>query len=178
MGAPTLTTERLVLRQIRIDDAPELFPALSDADQMRWWSSGPHGALAETEAYLVFNAAEDQDHLCWAITRGGDDAALGWVILMEKRTDVAEIGYILRRDAGRRGFARESVSAVIDFAFSTLCLRRISADVDPDNAASLALLERLGFQREGLLREEWETHIGVRDSLIYGLLRDDWRVTQ
>lgn len=173
MAAPTLTTGRLVLRQLRIDDAPQLHPALSDVDQVRWWSSGPHASLTETQEYLQFNASEDEDHLCWAIT-SGDDRALGWVILMDKRHGVAEIGYILRRDAGKRGIAREAVAAVIDYGFRSHGLRRICADVDPDNAGSVALLEYLGFRREGLLRAEWETHIGVRDSLIYGLLRDEW----
>lgn len=173
MAAPTLTTGRLVLRQLRIDDAPQLYPALSDAIVMRWWSSGPHESLAETQEYLQFNASEDEDHLCWAIT-SGDDRALGWVILMDKRPGVAEIGYILRRYAGKRGIARAAVAAVIDYGFGSLGLRRIWADVDPDNSPSAALVERLGFRREGLLRAEWETDIGVRDSLIYGLLRDEW----
>ena len=44
-----------------------------------------------------------------------------------------------------------------------------------DNAPSIGLVERLGFALEGRLRAEWETHIGVRDTLIYGLLRDEWR---
>ena len=54
--------------------------------------------------------------------------------------------------------------------------RRVFADTDPENVSSLALLERLGFRREGLLRGEWATHLGVRDSVILGLLRDEWRV--
>lgn len=177
MAAPTLTTGRLVLRQLRIDDAPALFPALSDVELMRWWSSGPHGSLAETREYLRFNASEAEAHLCWAITCG-DDRALGWVILMDKRADVADIGYILRRDAGKRGIAREAVAAVIEYGFGRLRLRRICADVDPDNVGSVALLKYLGFRREGLLRAEWETHIGVRDSLIYGLLRDEWSMPE
>lgn len=173
MAAPTLTTARLALRQLRLTDAPALFPALSDVDLMRWWSSGPHGSLAETQDYLVFNAAEDQGHVCWAITCG-DDAALGWVILIERRAAVAEIGYILRRDAWGRGIAREAVARVVACAFADMGLRRICADVDPDNHASIALLEGLGFRREGYLRAEWETHIGVRDSVIFGLLRHEW----
>ena len=48
------------------------------------------------------------------------------------------------------------------------------ADTDPDNVGSIKLLEKLGFQKEGHLRSEWETHIGVRDSLIFGLLREEW----
>lgn len=55
---------------------------------------------------------------------------------------------------------------------------RIFADVDPDNLASIRTFEQLGFRHEGVLRGNWETHIGVRDSVILGLLRSDprpWR---
>lgn len=174
MAAPVLTSGRLSLRQLRLTDAPALFPMLSDAEVMRWWSSGPHGAVAETEAYLAFNAAEDQGHRCWAITMG-DDLALGWVVLIDRRAGVAEIGYILRRDVWGRGIAREAVACVIAHGFDALGLRRICADVDPENGGSIALLERLGFRQEGRLRAEWETHIGIRDSLIFGLLRTEWK---
>jgi len=56
-----------------------------------------------------------------------------------------------------------------------LKLRKIFADVDPDNMASVGLLKKMGFEQEAHLREEWETHIGVRDSLIFCLLRSEWR---
>ncbi len=173
MTAPTLTTGRLVLRQIRADDAAALFPVLSDAELMTWWSSGPHVSLAETEAYVASNAAEGQGFLCWAITME-NDAALGWVILVDGKPAVKEIGYILHRDRWGSGIAREAVARVIDYGFAEPDLRRIFADTDPENSGSIALLERLGFRREGHLRGEWETHIGVRDSLIFGLLRDEW----
>ena len=175
MSAPTLTTPRLVLRQLRADEAEAeaLFAVLSDAELMTWWSSGPHQSLAETREYVSRNSAEEADWLCWAIT-GGDDVALGWVILMDGKPGVGEIGYILRRDKWGGGIAREAVARVIDYGFAELKLRRIFADTDPENDGSIALLERLGFQYEGRLRGEWETHIGVRDSLIFGLLRDEW----
>ncbi|OHD02123.1 MAG: GNAT family N-acetyltransferase [Sphingopyxis sp. RIFCSPHIGHO2_01_FULL_65_24] len=173
MPAPTLTTARLVLRQLRDDDAAALFPALSDPEVMTWWSSGPHASLAETADYVKGNAAEGQGFLCWAIT-AGDDAALGWVILIDGKPGVKEVGYILRRDRWGDGIAREAVGRVIEHGFDDPTVRRIFADTDPENPGSIGLLERLGFQREGRLRGEWETHIGVRDSLIYGLLRDEW----
>ncbi len=174
MPAPTLLTGRLVLRQLRLDDAEALFSVLSDADLMTWWSSGPHASVEQTRDYLRFNAATGQGHLCWAIAEAGTDRALGWVTLIDRRPGVAEIGYILNRGHWGGGIAREAVAAVIDFAFSQRDLRRIYADTDPDNRGSVALLERLGFQREGRLRGEWETHIGVRDSLIFGLLSSEW----
>ncbi|HEV2599973.1 GNAT family N-acetyltransferase [Sphingopyxis sp.] len=173
MSAPTLTTARLVLRQLREDDAPALFPVLSDPEVMTWWSSGPHTSLAETADYVKGNAAEGQGYHCWAIT-AGDDVALGWVILIDGKPQVKEIGYILHRDHWGTGIAREAVARVIDHGFDDLGLRRIFADTDPENPGSIGLLERLGFQREGRLRGEWETHIGVRDSLIFGLLQGEW----
>lgn len=173
MPAPTLTTDRLRLRQLRGEDAEALHPVLSDTEVMRWWSSGPHGSLDETAAYLGYNVADGQGHLCWAITMG-DDVARGWVMLSDRRPGVAEIGYILARDQWGNGIAHEAIKRVIGHGFTDMSLRRIFADTDPENTASVALLQRLGFQREGLLRDEWETHIGIRDSLIFGLLCGEW----
>ena len=173
MPAPTLTTARLVLRQLREDDAAALFHALSDPEVMAWWSSGPHASPAETADYVKGNATEGQGFLCWAIT-AGDNVALGWVILIDGKPDVKEIGYILHRDRWGSGIAREAMARVIDHGFADMKLRRIFADTDPENPGSIGLLERLGFQREGRLRGEWETHIVERESLIYGLLRDEW----
>ncbi|MDP3782292.1 MAG: GNAT family N-acetyltransferase, partial [Sphingopyxis sp.] len=91
MPAPTLTTPRLVLRQIRADDAAALFPVLSDPEVMNWWSSGPHQSLAEPADYVASNATEGQGFACWAITLH-DDVAIGWVILIDAKPDVKEIG--------------------------------------------------------------------------------------
>lgn len=173
-AVPILTTERLRLRALGVEDAEALFPTLSDAELMTWWSSAPHQTVAETRAYFAPRVEQD-GWRCWAITLAGDDTAIGWVAAGEKRQGgVTEIGYLLARAHWGRGIAAEAVSAVIDRLFAE-GQRRVFADTDPDNAPSLALLDRLGFRREGYLRGEWETHIGVRDSVILGLLKDEWR---
>lgn len=146
---------------------------MADADAMRWWSRAPFASAAELAESF------DDDHSShwrgWTITLHGDDRAIGFVGAGEKRQgQVSEIGYLLVREAWGRGIAQEAVAAVIDQLFAE-GQRRVFADTDPDNIASNMLLERLGFQREGLLRGEWETHIGVRDSIIWGLLRDEWQ---
>jgi ribosomal-protein-alanine N-acetyltransferase len=71
------------------------------------------------------------------------------------------------------GYARDAVALLIDNLFAK-GERRVFADTDPDNRASIALLTALGFILEGQLRAEWQTHIGIRDSLIYGLLAEEW----
>ena len=68
----------------------------------------------------------------------------------------------------------QALEAVIDFAFNTLELHRIEADVDTENASSLGLLEKLGFRREGLFRERWFVYDEWQDSVMLGLLKQEW----
>ncbi len=171
MTVPELATERLLLRRLKLSDAESLHAAFSDAELMTYWSSGPHKTLSQTQAYITGNMKPDIP--TWAITHN-QGLVMGWAVLIPHRDNVREIGYILRRDAWGKGYAREAAERVIQYGFEELGLRRIFADVDPDNIASVALLEKMGFMREGCLRREWETHIGVRDSCIYGLLREEW----
>jgi len=87
----------------------------------------------------------------------------------------AETGFVLGRAWWGRGLAHEALGLLLGFAFETLGLHRIEADVDPDNDRCLRLLDRLGFRREGHLRERWH-HMGeIRDAVFLGLLRQDWR---
>ena len=166
---PVYETERLVLRPIRQDDAKALFPALSDEANMRYWSRGPLASVEAVHDYLAWNA-HGAGCQCWAVeekSKPGD--ALGWVILMDKEDNQAEIGFMFRPDAQGQGYAFEAARKMVEHALSVRKLRRVWADVDPANAASIKLIEKLGLSYEGRLRANWSTHIGVRDSLIYGL---------
>ncbi|WP_294089581.1 GNAT family N-acetyltransferase [Sphingomonas sp.] len=171
---PVLESARLRLRPVDVDDAEALFEAYSDVALMRYWSSAPHASVEETRAYLAGRDAA-RPWRGWAITRKGSDRAIGTVFTGEIRAGAAEIGYLLARAHWGSGIAREAVTRVLDLLLVTEDWRRIEADTDPDNAASNALLGKLGFTQEGRLRAAWETHIGVRDSFIWGLLRDEWR---
>ena len=167
-----LETARLRLRPRTPEDAEALFPSFSDPELMHFWSGPPHADLAETRAHFD---SLTPGWRAWAITLKGDDSAIGFVAAGEKRQgDVSEIGYMLARAHWGMGIAAEAVSAVIDRIFAE-GQRRVFADTDPENLASRGLLERLGFQFEGTLRAEWETHIGVRDTALYGLLPSDWK---
>lgn len=172
--AVILTSQRLRLRPLSADDADALHPLYADPVAMRWWSHPPHATIEETRAQLAERAAA-ADWCNWAITIEGDDRAIGTVASYELRQGrVHEIGYSLLPIHWCRGYATEAVSRLIDHLFDDRHARRIFADTDPDNSASNALLTRLGFVVEGRLRAHWQTHIGVRDSLIWGLLSADW----
>lgn len=171
-GTPTLTTARLTLRQRTPDDAEALFATMADPAVMRWWSRPP---FTSREALRAHFGEERPQWRAWAVKRTGDAQAIGFVSAGEKRQGkVTEIGYLIAPDLWGAGIAREAVAAVVAQLFAE-GQRRVFADVDPDNDGSIRLLERLGFTLEGRLRAEWHTHIGVRDSLIFGLLAGEAR---
>lgn len=165
---------RLVMRPQRVEDAEALFEAYSDEALMTWWSTGPHADVAHTRRYLTERNGPDWWQ-GWVMLREG--AVIGTLAAHESRPGVLEVGYLVIRRYWGQGYAREGVARLIDLAFAT-GHRRVMADTDPDNAASNKLLTSLGFTCEGRLRGEWETHIGIRDSLIWGLLKDEWPPTR
>ncbi len=170
---PTLETARLLIRPLSVDDAEALFPAYSDHEVMRYWSSAPHESLDDTRAYLGREADKDAWR-GWAMTLKADGSVIGTLYTGEGNSGVQEIGYLLVRRYWGQGYAREGLSRLIDLLLIEEGHRRVAADTDPDNEGSNGLLRRLGFTLEGRLRAEWETHIGVRDSFIWGLLREEW----
>jgi ribosomal-protein-alanine N-acetyltransferase len=171
---PVLATARLVLRPLREDDVPALFAILSDPETMRYWATPPWTSPAQGVG-LIARAREGfarKEALRWAVTEVDGGSVIGSATLfgIDATHLRAEVGYILARDRWGRGLMREALAAVLDFAFGPLGLHRVEADVDPRNAASLGLLERLGFAREGYLRERWRVNGEVCDSVFLGLL--------
>jgi RimJ/RimL family protein N-acetyltransferase len=168
-ATPTLQAPGLVLRPLKRGDAPALFAAHGDERTHTYWSGPAHQTVEETAAYI--QATLDMPGArAWAITENGGEA-LGRIALFAVRDGVGEIGVLLRREATGRGLASKALQLVDAFAFDTLALHRLVADVDPDNTASLALFLRAGYQREGLLRGNWKTHLGIRDSVILAKVR-------
>jgi len=90
----------------------------------------------------------------------------------------AMMGYCLAEAAWGQGFATEAASALLQWAFNTLPLNRVQSEADTRNAASGRVLEKLGFLREGTLRENCIVDGEISDSWIYGLLRREWEAQQ
>ena len=178
-AAPVLTDGRIRLRGHRPDDFEDFYALHSDPRVMRYWS---FPAWTErTQALPRFQSAlEGGDaavRLCWAIAAPDDDRLIGGVTLfaIDPALRRAEIGYALAAAQWGKGYAGAAVSLVLGHAFGALGLRRLEADIDPRNEASCALVERLGFRREGLLRERWHVAGEACDSALYGLLAADVR---
>lgn len=170
MTPPHLEAPGCVLRPLEPNDAEALYAAHGDPAAHLYWGTPAHKSVPETRAYIEETLAMKGAH-CWAITESGGEA-LGRVALFEVREGVGDLGIIMRREATGRGLASKALELVAGHAFGALGMHRLAADIDPDNTSSISLFLRAGFQREGLLRGNWKTHLGVRDSILMGKLRD------
>lgn len=174
-----LRTPRLTLRPLAAPDAESLFAIFSDPEVMRYWSTPPWTTMAQAQAFIERDHAglESGEHLRLGIERTADGALLGQCTLfgISRGCRRAEMGYCLGRPHWGQGHVHEALCALLDYGFGPLELNRVEADIDPRNAASAKVLERLGFLKEGHLRERWIVAGEVSDSALYGLLRRDWR---
>jgi RimJ/RimL family protein N-acetyltransferase len=175
---PTIDANRVSLRWVTETDIDALYTIFSNEEVMRYWSSPPipdRDAAADI-VREVHDGFKTRAMLKWGVARRTDDAIIGTVTLyqisLEHRR--AEMGYALSRDNWGQGYMHEALQALLNFSFGGLDLHRLEADVDPRNASSIRSLERLGFQREGYLRERWQVNGEIQDALFYGLLRPDW----
>jgi len=111
------------------------------------------------------------------IERASDRKVIGTVLLFkfDESSSRLELGYVVGRCHWQQGFAREAIHAVCSHAFHHLSIRRIEAEVNPENAGSNRLLQALGFVREGLLRKRWVGKGEAYDTYIYGCLAEEWR---
>jgi [ribosomal protein S5]-alanine N-acetyltransferase len=176
---PRLQGKRVCLRQPCADDVDGIFGLFADPAVMRYWSRPPMTVRAEAEGLVTeINAAfAERTMLNWVVARRRDDGVIGTCTLFrfEPRHRRAEVGYALRSDHWGRGLASEAVTLALDWVFRTLGLHRIEADIDPRNDGSRTLLERLGFNSEGLLRERYFMAGAVSDTELFGLLARDWQ---
>jgi [ribosomal protein S5]-alanine N-acetyltransferase len=174
----TLRTKRLLLRPLGMADAPSLFAAFSDPRVMRYWSTPPWSSLDAAHALVErdLKAMASGEYVRFGIERLEDGQLLGNCTLfkIDGQCRRAELGYGLAYSAWGNGYMHEALLALLEFGFSELKLNRVEADIDPRNEPSARSLERLGFRKEGYLRERWIVGAEVSDSALYGLLLSDW----
>jgi RimJ/RimL family protein N-acetyltransferase len=175
---PTLTSARLVLRPLDAPDVPALFEIFGDPKAMRFWSAPPlpdmaaaHALLADIRRYFAARTLFQ-----WGIELRATGAIIGTCTIfhIDHNHRRGEIGCAIARAHWEHGYASDALTTLIRFAFEQLDLHRLEADPDPQNIASLRLIERQGFKREGYLRERYFLNGEPQDALYYGLLRREW----
>jgi ribosomal-protein-alanine N-acetyltransferase len=172
---PELKTPRLLLRRITAADAPVIFRLRSEEASMRYLDRDPMTSPDEAQTMVtrIDEGLSSNSGLTWGLARVGEESALigtcgPWRFDAENYR--AEIGYSLLPEAWGQGLMSEALAEVCRYCFAELGLHSLEANVNPQNAASIRLLERLGFVREAYFRENYYYRGQFLDSAIYSLL--------
>ena len=178
-----IRTERLELRYITLDDLDAL-RYYTDPEVCRYLPFPPadETALAKRVGMMAERLAPSEPDEVLSLAAVHDGTLVGDLILrLKSRTNeetppsIAEIGWAFSPSYAGRGYATEAASALVRMAFEHYPLHRIVAHLDPRNERSAALCERLGMTREAHLRRDWPEVDGTwTDTVIYGLLREEW----
>src|SRR5882762_9196544 len=150
---PVLQTNRLLLAQVTQKDAAELFSLRSNEKVMQFIDKEGSKTIEEAIAFIqrIEDDAAKNDGISWRISLKEDPEKLigtigFWRII--KQHYRAEIGYMLQPDLWGKGLMNEALQTVIDFGFTVMQLHSIEAHINPGNAASAGILEKVGFTRE------------------------------
>lgn len=174
----TLETNRLLMRTPTLDDA-EAIRAFCDDPECSWGGYGipqPY-TLEHAQKWIRETGAalDEEKKYAFLLTCKDNDVIVGDVQLTRDPThNVGDIGYIIGKEHRGAGYAEEAARELLRFAFEDIELHRVYATCWRSNERSAHILEKLGFTREGVLREHALKWGKYEDDVYYGLLRREW----
>ncbi len=173
---PILETDRLILRELNNEDAEGIFACFSNEDVMRFYGQEPLKEIEEAEKFIerFSRNFHEKRGIRWGIERKGTQEIIGTIgfnawLPKHKR---AEIGYEIHPKYWRKGYTSEAIAEVLSYGFEIMGLTRIGAVVFIENEASNQLLQKIGFQQEGILRNYMYQGGAAHDTYIYSLLKE------
>jgi ribosomal-protein-alanine N-acetyltransferase len=171
---PLLRTSRLVLRRIEPGDVEEMLFLRSDPTIMQFLDREPLHTTGEAALFIrhITDALERDEGITWGIALAGNPRLIGtigfWRLMKEHYR--AEIGYLLHPGYWGQGLVSEAMTAVMNYGFDVMKLHSVEANVNPDNKASVRILEKAGFVQEAHFRENYFFQGKFLDSLIFSKL--------
>lgn len=176
-----ITSRRVHVRAVRESDLADLLQVNGDPEVTRFLPYATWTSLDDAAAWLArmtsLGASGTSQQL--AVVHNADAVVIGTVLLFrfDEASARVELGYVLGRRWWGQGLMREALSALCTHAFTAMGIRRMEAEVHAGNGASQALLQRLGFVREGILRARWVSRGTAYDTHLYGCLATEWTAT-
>jgi RimJ/RimL family protein N-acetyltransferase len=175
-----LSTSRLVLRRLEPGDGEVVCRYRTDPDVSRYQGWGTLAPEDIQELIVRLSQVEPDTPGTWlqlAITLQSTGEVIGdcGIHFPPEERRQAEIGITLAPAYQGKGYAAETLSALLDYLFGELGKHRVYASVDPRNQASIALLERVGMRREGHFRESLWFKGEWADDVIYAILEHEWK---
>jgi [ribosomal protein S5]-alanine N-acetyltransferase len=178
MKFPLLETERLKLVNITQNYAENLFEIFSLEEVTKYYGSNPF--TVKEEAIKLIDMFQKNFHekrsIRWGIILKKEETFIGTLGLngLQLKNKKSEIGYELHPNYWRNGYTSEAIKEVLRFSFEDLVLNRIGAVVYPENQASLNLLEKIGFSKEGLLRDYLHQNNQFHSTFMLSFLKWEW----
>ncbi len=180
---PRLDGERIVLRPLRMDDVDFLFREWSDPDVTRYMRDEPPlQTRADAEGWIrpLQDPASMPSVKWWGIELRAEGRLIGTCGYFDwnKAHRRAEIGYDLWKAYWGSGLMPDALRTLLRYGFAEMNLHRISATVHTENVRSQRVLEKLGFEREGILRDFYGQDGVFNDQVMFSLLRPDWEANE
>jgi ribosomal-protein-alanine N-acetyltransferase len=173
---PTLETERLILREVTVADAADLFAYFGDPETALYVSHPAHKAVEETEEVLSrsSNYLALHDSFRFAIERKSDKKAIGTIDLYSFSSEHhrMEIGYMLASAYWGFGYMTEAIREIIRFAFEEMSMHRIEAECETENIRSCKLAERCGMKLEATFVENEINKERFVSNHLYAIVRN------
>ncbi len=178
-GTKRLETRRLILRQIEIRDAEDMFNNwASDPEVTKFLTWPPHASLEVTKKTVEnwINSYSNPAFYNWAIELKGEGTVVGSIstVRMNENVESADIGYCMGKAWWGRGIMAEALCAVVDYLFAEVGLNRIAACHDKNNPNSGRVMDKAGMQVEGILRASGRNQQGICDMVWHSILRSEW----
>ncbi|MBB6453114.1 ribosomal-protein-alanine N-acetyltransferase [Salirhabdus euzebyi] len=179
MGFPVLETERLRLMEIGENHIQAYFDIMSLDQVTQYYGMDSLENLEQAENIINSFLAgfETKRSMRWAIVLKENNTFIGTIgfnnlMIRNKRT---EVGYEIHPNYWRNGYTSEALKEIINYGFEEFDLFRIAAVTYPENKPSWKMLEKIGFEKEGLLRGYLYQHNKSNDAFIFSLIRPDWK---
>ena len=175
---PRLETARLILRAVTMGDVEDIFAYSSDEEVTRFLRWGPHRTREDTESYVreVLREYKEGADGPWGVEYRETGRVIGSLHLMNLSAQhrKAEIGFALSRSYWNRGLMSEAVARVLKYSFEQIGLNRIEGFPLVENWAGIRVIEKVGMQREGVLRGYQFQKGAFRDFVVYAMLRHQY----
>jgi ribosomal-protein-alanine N-acetyltransferase len=177
-GLPVLTSARVTLRELRLEDAPTLFSMLTTEEVARFISPPPT-TVDGFERFIEWTIRERQDgnYVCFGVVPEGMSTAVGLFQLraLEDGFRLGEWGFALCSGYWGTGTFVQSAKLVLDFAFDTIGIERLEARASVANGRGNGALRKLGAVQEGVLRRSFLRNGNYHDQVLWSLLAEEWR---
>lgn len=175
----SLHTPRLILRKLELRDTPLYFSRLAgSAAVTKYMLFQPHTQISESEASVqkTLQRYAAGSFYRWCITRTGEDQLIGVIDLLrfDEAQNSCSFAYMLGEEFWGQGYGTEALSAVLDFAFTRMQLERVSADHMAANAASGAVMQKVGMHCTGTILKKYEKDGMLQDAPQYRITRQEW----